>query len=578
MNDLKYSEILAVNRNLAGTLPGPTYRIAILSNIVITQLKDILEYILRRQGINAEVIPGEYDNIVQDSGKIGDVSSVIVFWEAANLLDGFQASIGSKSADEIEALVDRMKREIQLVTASLKNVPTVLFNRFSALPFSQFEVRPNALQALCVRLNGILERAVSDNQLIVDIDKVMAGVGLSQAVDFRQFQSSKCLYAIPFLKAYANFVEPVFRAVNGRARKVLALDCDNTLWGGILGEDGTDGVRMTDATLDGRAFREVQFLLKDLKNRGVILTLCTKNNPHDIQEVLDGHPAMVLRDADFAAKAVNWNDKASNLRALAQDLNLGLDSFVFLDDSPFELGLIAKELPQVLCVAVPSSPSAYPPLVRRLAREFFLLASSAEDARKTEMYREESGRKSAAQQHTSVEDYLASLELVIKVDWNGRVAVARAAQLSQKTNQFNLTTRRYTDADVKRMIEDPAWSVATLSVVDRYGDYGVTGLLIMRNDAAAEANIDTFLLSCRVLGRNVERALFDYLVRRLSGIGIKSLNGEYLRTPKNDQVAKFFESLGFRIVNDSGAAKSYHLDLAQYIPANIGYIKVTDSD
>lgn len=577
MRELKYSEILARNRELGASLPGAAYRVALLSNVVMSQLGEVLEFSLRRQGIKAEVTLGEYDNIVQDSERFKEFDALVVFWEAANLVEGLHVAADTLSDQEISALAERVEGEVSLVLENLKHVPLVLFNRFSSLVFSADELHNGPLAGLCDRLNITLDKQVSASQIIVGLDKILAKVGLDAATNFRQFQSAKALYSINFLKAYVSHVEPAFLAATGRGRKVLVLDCDNTLWGGILGEDGESQIQMGDATWQGHVFREVQCLLRGLKQRGVLLALCSKNNPEDVDGVLSCHPDMVLRDANFVAKKVNWCDKATNIRQLAQDLNLGLDSFVFLDDSAFELGLVEKELPQVRCFKVPDTLSEYPSLIRSMGREFFTSSMTAEDAAKTDMYRQEWARRDASVRFASVEDYLRSLGLKIHIAWGAAVSVQRAAQMTQKTNQFNLTTRRYTESDIRRMLADN-YSIATFAASDRYGDYGVTGLAIIRFGAEKMvASIDSLLMSCRVLGRNLERVFFDHLVNKLRAMGIGRLHAEYFRTAKNDQVSGFYDTMGLRLVSESADRRDYLLQpLVDYQPCGIDYIEVSE--
>lgn len=578
MMSLKYSEILKSNHELGGLLSGEPYRILLLSNIVVNQLKEVLEFALRRRGINAHVAIGDYDNIVQDSCRLSEVNAVIVFWEAANLIEGLHALITSQSGDEVTVLGDRVVKEIDLVLKNLRHVPLVLINSFSSLLFDANELREGPLKVLCRRFNMALEERVSSNQLIVDLTTILAKVGLRSAVDFRQFQSSKALYSIDFFKAYVHAVEPAFCAVTGRVRKVLVLDCDNTLWAGILGEDGDNGIQMDDSTIKGRVFREVQQILKGFRSKGVLLALCSKNNPEDVDRVLETHPEVILKAEDLVAKKVNWRDKASNLRELSVELNLGIDSFVFVDDSSFEIGLIEKELPQIKCLQVPKILSEYPAMMRELAREFFSLTQTTEDLQKTEQYHQEQQRKTQAAMFGSIDEYLTSLGLKLNIMWGKDVPVSRASQMTQKTNQFNLTTRRYTEGDILRILDAPDYLVAAFSVEDRYGDYGVTGLAIIQKEQhkVGLAFIDTLLMSCRVIGRNVEYVFFDQLVNKLGQVGIKTLHAEYIVTQKNEQVANFYDTLGFSVLTSSASRRNYVINLDTYRFRNIRYIEITN--
>jgi FkbH-like protein len=272
---------------------------------------------------------------------------------------------------------------------------------------------------------------------------------------------------------------------------------------------------------------------------------------------------------------VGWGEKTDGLRALADELNLGLDSFVFLDDSPFELERVAETLPQVARLQTPERISDYPAMLRGAHGLFFNLSTSDEDLKRTEMYRAEAARKGSEATQGSLDDYIASLGLKIGVDEGARVVVARAAQMTQKTNQFNLTTHRYTEADIARMASDADTIVATFSVGDRFGDYGVTGLVIATIDRTrSAAHLDTFLMSCRVLGRKIENAVMNWLAARLGRESITSLTGEYLPTPKNAQVADLLDRLGFEKLSVDAARAEYRLDLRACEPHVLPNIEI----
>lgn len=573
---MKLIDILKCNRELGSQLTSDKYRIALISNIVIAQLKEILEFTLRKESINAEVTVGDYDAIVQDSVRFANFNAVIVFWETSNFVGDLYKKIELLSSEDLEALALRVESEMGLMLKNFERTSLVLINRFSSFVFNDGPLREGHLKKLSKRLNAQLENRVTSRQILIDLDMILAEVGMYAAVDFRQFQSSKALYSIEFFKVYAEAVRPVFLAATGRAKKVLVLDCDNTLWGGILGEDGEAGIQINDATSKGKAFHEVQIILKNLRKEGILLALCSKNNLSEVDKILYEHPDMVLKESDFVAKKVNWQDKATNLRELSADLNLGLDSLVFIDDSEFEIGLIRKELPQVKCFQVPKNLSEYPSVMRKIRQEFFRLSETEEDMRKTEMYRQECQRKKESTHFASIDEYLASLELKVNVFWQDEVSISRASQITQKTNQFNLTTRRYTEVDIQSMLDDPVYILAVFSVADRYGNYGVTGMTIIRQDKdfSNRAVIDSFLMSCRVIGRNVEYAFFDELVHELQERGINHLQAEYLATVKNNQVAFFYDSLGFTLIESNQQNRKYVCNLLDYRQKNIKYIEI----
>jgi FkbH-like protein len=576
---VKYLEILKRNRELESSLTGNAYQIAVLSNITPGPFKEIMELALRENSINAYLTIGDYDTLVHGSRQAAYANAAIIFWEACNLVPGLHDKIHLMSQEDLDALVGRVEAEIAMVLGNLAQVPLVLINSFTSVLFDATPLRGGALNALCRRLNTLLEGCLGPNQIMVDLTAVIAEVGLRQAADFRQFQSSMALYSVDFCKAYAQAVVPAFMAAVGRARKVVVLDCDNTLWAGVLGEDGETGIEMSDITVKGKVFHEVQTILRGLQRSGVLLALCSKNNSADVDRLLTSHAGMVLQEHHLVCKRVNWQDKATNLREIAQELSLGLESFIFVDDSEFELGLVRKELPQVMCINVPRNLSEYPGLMRGLRRHVFSLSTTPEDARKTEMYRQEAQRKQHAVRFDSMDEYLASLGLRLAISWNEQIPAARAAQLSQKTNQFNLTTRRYTEADIQRMLADPAYSLAVFSASDRHGDYGITGLVIIcRERAATEvAEIDTFLMSCRVIARNVEFAFFDEVVRVLKKMGIQKLKAEYLATLKNVLVERLYDQLGFELLSTADGERKYQLDMGSFKPRSLNYIETNSA-
>jgi len=313
---MKLTEIIKKNRELGAQLNVDIYEIAIISNITITLLKEVLELNLREKGICAKVTVGNYDSIIQDSLRFSKFKAVLVFWEASNFIEGFQNKCYSMTSVEIDDLAERVESEIELMLNNLKHTPLVLVNRFNSTIFCTDALKEGPLTILCRRLNLRLAQKVAPNQIIVDLEKVLLKVGHFAAVDLRQFQLSKALYSIEFFKTYAEAVLPAFMGATGRAKKILVLDCDNTLWGGILGEDGYDGIELSDATNKGHAFYQVQTILKGLRKDGVLLALCSKNNQAEVEHVLNDHPNMILKNNDFVAlyiKDYNWLTVKDNI-------------------------------------------------------------------------------------------------------------------------------------------------------------------------------------------------------------------------------------------------------------------------
>ena len=521
-----------------------------------------MQWALLSEGIRAEITVGEFDNIVQEAERLADADAVLVFWDAANLSTDLPALADLCDAQRLNELADAFASSLDRVLDGLSAVPLVLMNRFSALPFERDSLRPRGLGLIAQKLNKHLDARSDRNLLRVDMDKIYALTGLDEALDFRQFHSAKTFHTVAFLKRWVLHVLPALRAASGHARKLLAVDCDNTLWRGILGEDGDDGIQMDDLNPDGASFKEAQQIIRGWRREGICSAIVSKNNPDDVGHVLASHPSMQLRDEDFVAKKVGWGEKIVGLRELADELCLGLDSFVFLDDLSVRARTRRGGAASGRHAKGTRAHRRLSGYVARGARSTFMLSQTDEDRTRTEMYRAEAARRTTEATHATLDDYLASLELKIAIEEGARVSLARAAQLTQKTNQFNLTTRRYTEGDIQRLIHDPNAIVATFSVSDRFGDYGVTAVTIAKIDRhAGVAHLDTFLMSCRVLGRKIETAIMNWLTARLRAEAICELKGEYVRTAKNEQVSDLLPRLGFTTDEGGAAPSQFSLDL-----------------
>lgn len=575
---MKYIDIIKRNRALSVQLKGRCYRIGVVANITVSHIKDVLELELREGGINAEVTIGDYDSIAQDSVKFASFDAVIIFWEAVNFLSGIHSKAENLTTVEQEALAVKLESEISFVLQNLKKTPLVLINKFSAYAFEINSLKVSVLSDLCSRLNSVVQAEKFESHIVVNTDQILVQIGRSLSIDDRQFQYAKSLYQLEFFKAYSNQIKPAFMSLLGCAKKILVLDCDNTLWGGVVGEDGREGILMSDSDPKGVAFSEVQALIKGFHKDGVLLALCSKNNSADVEDVFSHHPDMVLKNSDLVAKRVNWSDKASNLESLSRELNIGLDSFVFIDDSSFEIELVRQALPEVECFQVPLNLSEYPSLIREIEPLFFNLSKTEEDSKKTLLYQQENNRKIKSREYTSMTDYLASLELNLVIKANSEVPIARVAQLTQKTNQFNLTTLRYAEADIRAMVEDESIDVYCFELRDRFGEYGTTGVAIIRMDNMGEfvsATLDTFLMSCRVIGREVEYQFFSEIVKKLKASKVTKLFANYSRTLKNDQVRNFYDVLTFDAISADERDASYCLNLDGFIAKDIPHISVT---
>lgn len=570
---MTYTELLKANAELKLKVESNRiYEIEVLSNTIVNQSKPFIEYNLRKVGINANVTCGNYDNILQDATLINGKQLVLIFWDLCNLIDGFQYQANILENEIVKQIVSKTKGEIDLVFNSLNEVPLILMNKFSTLPFNYMLASENSLDQVCDELNSYLDQK-KKNIYFIDIDKIVSTLSISISFDLRNYYSSKALYSIDFFAKYAEFICPIVLSVQGKSKKVLVLDCDNTLWSGIIGEDGFDNIQMSSKSPKGVPFNEVQSIIKSLAEKGVIICLNSKNNEEDVNEVLEKHPDMVLRDQHVVLKMINWNDKVSNLREIALKLNVGLDSIVFVDDSDFEIELVKKYLPEVDVIQVPKTGYLYPTIMRKVSNVFFSISSTQEDRNRINSYKSNLKRNEDEARHLNIDDYLRSLELQMSIYLDEPSQIERMSQLSQKTNQFNLTTKRYTNAEIQNFTESKESMTFVFKVVDKFGDFGITGMaIVLLNDK--NAIFDTFLMSCRVIGRNLEFAFMNHILNELKANGIGLIEASYKRTIKNEQVEMFFEKAGFVCKNKSKDLKEYTLDLTNFISIDLPYIKV----
>ena len=466
------------------------------------------------------------------------------------LTPGEQAALSSQLLDQLFAIINafRTHRVGHLVVTILPQQAGPALGVYDPQSERSEAAWWSALKAeIGRRLRVAVEAA-----LFLDLDDVMAQVGRDGFFDPRLWYSALFPFAPAAAREVSRRVVGLGAALKFPKAKVIALDVDNTLWGGIVGEDGFDGIALGHE-YPGNAYLAFQRRLLDFQQRGFILVLCSKNNSADVQQVLNTHPHQVLKPEHFAAMRINWDPKTDNLVALAEELNLGLDSFIFVDDSDYECALVRRELPQVEVVQTPARPVEVPSCLDQVSR-LELISLTAEDLRKTEMYAQERVRrelrKNADESGGGLNGYLASLEMVMTVGIDEPAPLKRLAQMTQKTNQFNLTTRRYDEQQMRRMIDAPNWMVAHFSLKDAFGDSGIVGLALFDLSEPAVAELDTFLMSCRVIGRKAESAFLNALLKRLAAAGVREVLADYLPTPKNGLVTNFLTDHGFAVGAD----------------------------
>ncbi|HJU39680.1 MAG TPA: HAD-IIIC family phosphatase [Tahibacter sp.] len=497
----------------------------------------------------AEVLAGDTtgDSITVLSLGLEQVGSGYghVAWPVAEICDDIY--------DTVAAAVERVGG-----TLAINTVLAPPFDAWGLAESAEREKPAEIVGALNLRLRR-LARENAGRVVLCDWERYARQLGEAATYDYRFWFSSGAPFAAPFLDLYARDIVRIARVVAGRPRKCLVLDCDNTLWGGVVGEDGLDGIALSSDTVPGKYYRQFQQCALDLRERGVVLAIASKNNEQDVLEVLDRHPDMLLRREHFAAWRINWNHKAQSLRELSEELSLGLDSFVFVDDSALEIELVRHALPQVGTRRLPERAEDIAYFLHR-ENPFESLVATREDRLRGDSYRQNRERLDARRASANIDEYLAGIGIRIVVsDCTPREA-PRVAQLLQRTNQFNLTTQRHDLSAIERRLADPASLVLCVEVADRFGDFGLTGVLIADRSSAA-ATIDSLLLSCRVLGRDVEFALVSAALEIMrERWGTTRVDAAYVASGKNEQVADFWQRCGFTEVAASAARRDFVLD------------------
>ncbi|HVJ53695.1 MAG TPA: HAD-IIIC family phosphatase [Aliidongia sp.] len=444
---------------------------------------------------------------------------------------------------------------------------TIIVQTVAAPPeriFGSLDRRQSGTPAwLAARFNeGLCSEVVRPGIALLDVEGLAAAIGYGRWFDRAQWMTARLPFAQDLVPLYADHVGRLLGAIRGNSRKVLVLDLDNTLWGGVIGDDGVNGIRLGQGDPVGEAFLDLQRAALTLKRRGILLALCSKNTDAIARAAIREHPDMLLREDDFAAIQINWNDKASNIEAIAEQLSLGLDSFVFLDDNPVERDQVRSALPQVRVPELPRDPTDYARIL--LTGGFFeSVAFSQEDRDRAEQYAANARRQTLLSRTRDMGEFLKSLEMSAIFVGEGDTGWQRFTQLVNKSNQFNLTTRRYTEAEILALAADASVLTLQVRLADRFGDNGLISAVICR-PAGNAWEIDTWVMSCRVLNRQVEIAVLNEIVRRARAAGIIRLRGIYRPTERNKMVEAHYERLGFSPIETTDSEASFGLDVTDY--------------
>ena len=557
---------------LGEKLPLQKFKVAILRSFTVEPIVPLLRAEALAHGMNLAVHVGDFNAYVQE---IVDGSSslyrfapdaVVLAVRTADLAPDLWQQFADLSPDAARGAAERVVRSFEQWVAAFRErsqaaliVHSLEQPRNTSLGVldSQSE---SGQSGLIRQINRELRRIAAGYRgiYVLDYDSLVARHGRESWHDERKWLMARLPIAADHLlhmaREWMRFVMPL----SGRVAKALVVDLDNTLWGGVIGEDGMTGIKV-GPEYPGSAYQALQRTLLDLSRKGILLAVCSKNNLDDAMEALDQHPGMLVRSKDFAAVRINWTDKSQNLREIAQELNIGIDALAFVDDNRFEREQVRAALPEVAVIDLPENPLEYAAAARDCP-VFERLTLSAEDQQRTAMYAGQKARAGAEQSFQSKEDFFRFLEQEAEIAPVSDLTLARVAQLTQKTNQFNLTTRRYSEQQVAEMAARPGWQVLSIKVRDRFGDHGLVGVAIT-HDEGEQCEVDTLLMSCRVIGRTIETAFLSHLAKRAAGRGCKGLVGWFLPTKKNAPAREFYAQHGFQRQDSNSDGSLWSLDI-----------------
>jgi FkbH-like protein len=576
---LGLSPTLGTAQQIANTLPlalpnrAPVrIKVAFLRSYTVEPCIPFLRALAGLHGVELTVKVGDFNSYTQEIIDPGswlydfDPNIVILATQTRDIAPDLWVGSGAVSADSASASLNSVVAPLSSLIERLRsrsNASLIIQNlqQPAIANAGLFDSRQETGQQELIRMVNRqmwLEALRHEGVYILDYDGLVARHGRERWNDETKWLTSRAPIAADCLMAtareYLRFILPLA----GRQSKVLAVDLDNTLWGGIVGEDGPTGIKV-GPEYPGATYLALQRAILNIADRGVLLAICSKNNAADAMEVLQNHPEMLLRPQHFAALRINWADKAQNLREIAAELNVGIDSIAFLDDNPVERQRIRQELPEVTVIELPDDSVGYAAALLS-SPVFERLAITAEDRARGGYYSAQRERKSAETSSGSLEDFYRSLEMKAEILAVTPATLARIAQLTQKTNQLNTTTRRYTESDVQAMAHDPSWRLFGVKIVDKFGDNGIVGVVFLKIEGDT-LEIDTFLLSCRVIGRTVE----TLMLARVCAIGLAAgccrINAWFLPTTKNEPAARIYSSNGFIKVEENTTGSLWQLSL-----------------
>jgi len=550
--------------------PLTPFKLGLISNATTDLISPALVATSLRHGIALECIAAPFGQVaLQAFSKDSEINKVKP--DAVLIALDFRGLPLRPTPGDVTAAQETVTHVLDYLAAIREGIKqdggTICILQTIARPaepyFGSFDlVTPGTLRHLIDAVNrGIASSLVGSEDILLDVAGLAETVGLAEWHSPVEWNLAKLPFASTFLPLYADHVCRLIGALRGKSRRCLVLDLDNTLWSGVIGDDGLEGIIIGPGDATGEAHLSLQQAVLSLRDRGIVLAVSSKNDDAVARSAFQTHPEMLLREEHISVFQANWNDKASNIKAIAEELSLGLDALVLLDDNPAERGLVRRLLPQVAVPELPEDPSLYARTL--MASGYFeAITFSAEDRKRADFYRDNARRIALQKQAGDVDAYLASLEMVIRFRPFDHVGRARITQLINKSNQFNLTTRRYTEAEIRDIGRDPNYYTLQVSLADIYGDNGMISVVICQRNGE-DWYVDTWLMSCRVLGRRVENAVLSQLLGEARRRGIRRIVGAYRATARNKMVENHYAKLGFSVMeNQDDGTVLWELDVA----------------
>lgn len=540
------------------------FRLGILGGHTTDLFLQALPAVAMRHGLYVDIVSSDYDNIVQE--VLDKNSNFNKHKYDAVLLSIDYRNLFFEKDDRLDRSAELIKTIKEAVSKNL-NCP-IIFQNISCPPIqlhgSYDKLNKHSLRKQIEDFNSFLYNFIQNNgDYLFDVSTLSEIIGTQNWFDFKYWALAKVPFSPNFIPIYLEFLSRILRAIKGLSKKCLVLDLDNTIWGGVIGDDGLDGIKLGQGDSISEAFLEFQKIITKLKESGVILAVCSKNNEDIARLPFKKHKDMIIKEKDISAFYANWDDKALNIQKIAKDLNIGLDSIVFFDDNPVEREFIRRNLPEV---SVPELPNEDPALYSQTllhAGYFETVLLSLEDKNRSGLYENNSKRLELKNKIESIDDYLKELDMTIEIDNFNNSSLTRVTQLINKTNQFNLTTKRYTFQQIKDLSINKNFLTIQARVTDRFGDNGIIAILIveLKNNSF---NIDTWLMSCRVLSRKIEHVLFDELITYAKKKKIKTIEGAYIKTEKNLLVKDHYQKFGFKLVEQNDFLSKWILEIKTY--------------